>query len=311
MFPTEASPAPKPVQGSATGSPGNTPEGDDTLGFEVATASRKPKTRKSAAPKVRRVRASAEPRVEKKLRWGGWPRKLPVARLGAGMGLAWRRFLLDATSAAMNFESGVFSQVAVVGEVYPLPLVTSSRYALLGVRLEYAHSAGLDADPDPDGDSGERLATTINRFWGGLTYMVPRFRNQRLPRLDLRVGLAHMGFGVPDNPTVQDVSFTTFAAGATMVVLFKPYLGMELGGEYRMMLRARSDFINPYQASPGGLQGFNVVGGLQGKVLAGLGYRVSITGERLVGDLPALDSDASLKVRDWYVCAAMALTYEM
>jgi len=247
--------------------------------------------------------------VSKRIFRPTWPLKRAVVRLGAGVGLAWRRFLLDAEVTAMNFESGLHSQLFVEGEAYPLHLVTSSALAQIGLRVSYTHSAGLSTEQD-DVDA-ESLSTSMGRLWAGLVYRVPRFREPRLPRLDLRVGLVHATFEVAENPNVQDLSLTAFAAGGTMTVLFKPWLGFELGGEYRTLLRARSPFLEPYETKPAGLQGFNVVGGLLGKVVGGLGYRGTVVAERFVGDLPALETDGVLKVRDWYVCGNLALTYEL
>lgn len=231
-----------------------------------------------------------------------------LAALGAGVGLAWRRFLLDAHSAAMNYESGVFSQLSVQGDLFPLQLLTASPVARLGLRLSYASSAGLSTE---QADGQDSLATSISRIWAGLTYLLPRFRDPRLPRVDLRAGVAHTGFSVDDNPLVKDLALTAFAAGATVTVMFKRYLGVELGGEYRVLLRVRSDFMQPFETKPGGLQGFNVAGGLRGRVVGGLGYRAAMSAERMMGDLDALDGAAVLKVRDWTVCADLALTYEL
>ena len=311
--PAAPQPAPAPQPSPPPASPGG---GDDDLGFEVGKQAPKrpddiPVYRPHAERAERAEIERAEVRKRPSARAGRMPRDRAVARLGAGVGMAWRRFLLDAQTAAMNYESGLFSQLSIEGELFPLQLLTASAIARLGVRLSYAQSAGLSTElEDSEADS---LSTSIARIWAGLVYLLPRFRDARLPRFDLRAGIAHTGFSVDDNPaaTVQDLSLTAFAAGATITVMFKRYLGVELGAEYRVLLRVRSDFMAPYETRPGGLQGFNVTGGLRGRVVGGLGYRATMGAERFVGDLPALDTGAVLKVRDWTVCADLALTYEM
>jgi hypothetical protein len=310
--PPAQTPAPAPAKPPATG--------DDSLGFEVDDSQPKPK--KPAAPPPKKQQKVAEykpgsddiaeykpkarsPRREPRVAKA--PRDRMVAYLGAGLGLAWRRFLLDAVSSAVNFESGVYSQISIQGEVFPLQLMTRSLIARLGLRLAYDHSAGLTTETD----QGESLSTSNSRLWIGLTYLLPRFRNPRLPRLDLRMGLAHTGYDVDDNSVVQDFSVTAFAAGATVTVMFKRYMGIELGGEYRAMLRVRSDFMTPFETGPGALQGFHAAGGVRGRVIGGLGYRAAVSAERFVGDLPALQGENVLHVRDWTVSADVALTFQM
>jgi len=311
--PRPAAPAPRPAPAPQP-TPAPAPPasaGDDNLGFEVGG----PAPEKGAPPPVAEYRPKqrTEAAVAGKPRTAGrMPRNRLFARLSAGVGLAWRRFLLDAETAAMNFESGVFSQLSVQAELFPLELVTASPVARLGLRMGYAHSAGLSTDLPEQKAS---LSTSIARIWGGLLYRLPRFRDPRLPRFDVRVGFAHTGFEVNEGPEVtidiQDLSLTAFAAGASVAVFFKRYLGVELGGEYRTVLRVRSEFMAPYDTRPGALQGFHVSGALLGRVFGGLGYRGSVSAERFFGNLPALASEAELKVRDWTVCADVALTYEM
>ena len=315
--PAPQPPAPRPTPAPQPPAPAPAPPrppastGDDNLGFEVGD----PAPADSTPPPVAEYRPKqpTEAAVAGKPRARGrMPRNRLFARLSAGVGLAWRRFLLDAETAAMNYESGVFSQLSLEAELFPLELVTASPIARLGLRMGYAHSAGLSTDLDQPKAS---LSTSISRIWGGLLYRLPRFRDPRLPRFDVRVGFAHTGFEVNEDPevaiTVHDLSLTEFAAGASVAVFFKRYLGVELGGEYRTVLRVRSEFMTPYDTRPGALQGFHVTGALRGRVFGGLGYRGSVSAERFFGNLPALASEAELKVRDWTVCADVALTYEM
>jgi len=321
----EPAPAPAPAPPPAPASKPPAAATDDSLGFEVDDAPPRPK--KPAPPPekkpekkeqvatstpgsddgVAEYKPEAPARPRRRAGVAKVPRGRVVAYLGAGLGLAWRRFLLDAVSSAVNFESGVFSQISIHGDVFPLQLVTRSFFARLGLRLAYAHSAGLTTETD----QGESLSTENSRLWAGLTYLVPRFRNPRLPRFDLRVGVAHTGYDVDDNTQVQDFSVTAFAAGATVTVMFKRYMGIELGGEYRTLLRVRSDFMAPFETGPGALQGFHAAGGVRGRVIGGLGYRAAVSAERFVGDLPALQGENVLQVRDWTVSADVALTFQM
>lgn len=282
---------------------------DENLGFEVSKKPARPRADEDKEPGVK---------IKKRRKRRGRRRDLErvVVRVGAGFGMAWRRFMLDTqveTGPAVKYTTGLYSQLFVHGEAYPLHLLTRTKaLGNLGIRLGYAHSAGLDTELYDSKGEKQSLPTSIDRFWGGLNYLLPRFSNPRLPRFELRVGLAHMGFDVDDNPMVDDLSFTSLAAGGQMVIpVWRRWIEVEIDAEYRMLLRSRSIAMRSYLTKTAGLQGFAAVAGLMGKVIGDLGYRAGVTVERFIGDLPSLDGGFDLLVRDWYVSADLALTYEM
>jgi hypothetical protein len=279
--------------------------GASDLGFEVSegesSVARRPAATVASRPRHEREPASSEVTPDDHL----------VVRLEAGIGLAQRRFILDRASSAVDYESGLYSQFSVQGEVYPLELFWRSPLARLGARLSYATSAGLSTEAEQPGTAAASLATSVQRWWAGLTYRVPHFLNPRLPQLDLRVGIAQLIFEVDDNPRVQDLSFTTFAAGGSIAVPLFTFLVLGGSGEYRMLLRARSPVVEQYASAPAALQGFTLQGTVAGRVRYGLGYRASFTYERLAGELSPLAGEGTLAVRDRFLSADLALTWEM
>ena len=162
----------------------------------------------------------------------------------------------------------------------------------------------------PDG-SKKSYATAISRFGGGLVYLLPRFSNPFAPLFDLHVGLMHYGFTVEKNPNLQDIALTNLVAGGRVTLPFRKYLQLGVKGDYRVLLRARSTAFDPFMVSPGSLQGFSVEGSLLGRVIKGLGYKASFTFERYIGELQSLATEDVLDVRDRFMSAIAALTYEL
>jgi hypothetical protein len=269
---------------------------DDDLGFQVVETIKLKKKR----PAKKKATLKVSARLDKDA-----PKEVMV-RLNAGMGLAWRRFLLDQTSTVMHYETSVYSQLFASGEIYPLHLVTRSALARLGLRLGYAHSAGLTTVL-----KDASLTTSMKRIWGGLNYILPRLSHPHAPRMELRLGLAQMGFDVQQHPQLSSLSVVCMAVGGSAVVPFTSFVMASVAGEYRMLVGARSPMLEPFQIKSAGLHGLSMEGGVQGKIAAGLGYRAWVTYEQLAGDLPALSTDSALRVHDWFASFDLALTYEM
>jgi hypothetical protein len=290
--------------------PAPAPQADDeNLGFEVSKKPAKPRSDDGVGEPVIKIK-------KRRKRGRGKDLERVVVRVGAGFGMAWRRFMLDSqveTGPAVKYTTGLYSQLFVHGEAYPLHLLTRTKaLGNLGIRMAYAHSAGLDTEIYDSKGVKKSLPTSIDRFWGGLNYLLPRYSNPRMPRFELRLGLAHMGFDVDDNPMVDDLSFTSLAAGGQIVIpIWRRWIEAEVDAEYRMLLRSRSIAMRKYMTKTAGIQGFAAVAGLAGKVVGDLGYRAGVTVERFIGDLPSLDGGFDLLVRDWYISADLALTYEM
>jgi hypothetical protein len=233
-----------------------------------------------------------------------------VVRVNAGVGLAHRRFLLDWVAAGVDYETGLYSQVFAHGEVYPLQLLTANPIARLGLRLDYASSAGLSTDAQPGNPQSERLTTTVRRFGAALGFLFPPFRNKAAPRFDLRFGLHHTDFEIEANLKIKDLSLTTMAPGAGITFPFRSYLSFAASAEYRALIRVRNEIVERYAPGTAALQGVWLEAAVQGKIFAGLGYKGSFTYERLAGDLPDPAGGQALIVRDRYMSGDLALSYE-
>jgi hypothetical protein len=233
-----------------------------------------------------------------------------VARINAGVGLAHRRFVLDWVAAGVDYETGVYSQLFVQGEVYPFQLLTANPIARLGVRLGYETSAGLSTEEQPGNPLTASLTTTVRRFWAGLSFLFPPFRNKVAPRFDLRFGLHHTDFEIDANAKVQDLSLTTLAPGGGLTWPFRSFLNLALSAEYRALIRARNDVVERYAPGTAALQGVWLEAAVLGKIFAGLGYRVSFCYERLAGDVADPAGGEALIVRDRYLAGDLALSYE-
>ena len=275
---------------------------DEDLGFEVGKESGgEGETTKIKKRSKRKRRAARSDESDDRV----------VVRAHAGLGLAWRRFLLDAQDDAVNYETGIFSQFFFRTEIYPLHLITRSGIADVGIRFAYAHSAGLKSEVEKGGSLNESINTNIVRVWGGLNWRLPRFSSPGMPRIELRLGIAHMDFAV-EGIEALDTSFTAMAAGGSIVVpIWRRWIEATLDAEYRMLVRSRSVSLQPYMVKTASIQGFNLEGGLCGKVFGNLGYRATVTAERFLGDLTSLNGGADMLVRDWYISTDLALTYEM
>lgn len=269
---------------------------DDDLGFEVAETIKLKKKSLARKRETLKVSTRLDPDAPKEV----------MVRLNAGMGLAWRRFFLDQTSTVLHYETSVYSRLFAGGQVYPLHLVTRSALARLGLRLGYAHSAGLTTEA-----KDASLDTSIRSIWGGLNYILPRLSHPHAPRMELRLGLAQTGFDVQQHPQLSSMSFVCMAVGGSAVVPFTSFVMASVAGEYRMLVHARGAALEPFQVESAGLQGLSVEGGVQGRITAGLGYRAWVTYEQLTGDLPAVSAEGALRVNDWFASLDLALTYEM
>ena len=309
--PPPAKPAPPPAKPAPPAKPQ-----DEDLGFDGPSTAPKAKPPASSAAAddlgfnvAEDKRPAARPPVV--VRRDEPPPNRLVVRAGVGVGLAMRHFLLDVPGAFTDYETGVYSQLSVEGELYPLQLVTANPIALLGVRLAYAHSAGLNTEIEQSGTPASSYATSIQRIWGGLIYTLPRFRPRYAPRLWVRTGIAHFGFEVTDNAKVGGLSLTTYAAGGGFALPLWRYIMPEASCEYRILLRGRSSVFDPYRVDPAALQGFTLDAAIRGTVIGGLGYKLSFTYERFRGELAALASADALAVRDQYLAGELALTYEL
>lgn len=294
---------PRRAPAAATGS------GED-LGFETDERGAAGSERGAATVQQAPEADSGEERT------GASPPGRIVLRVDAGFGLASRRFLLDAVSTAVDYATGLYSQISIHGEVYPLQLLSGSFWARLGVRLGFETSAGLNTDLKLDGVNAQSFATSVRRLWGGLTYWLPRFANRHAPTFDLRVGLIYQTFEIDQNPLVQDLSLVNLAAGGLIGFPVRRWLSFGLAGEYRGLLRGRSPGLDAFLIPTAGVQGFSLEGSVQGRLFGGLGYRGAFTFERLTGDLAArpdgpAPADARLYVRDHYYSAEVALAYEL
>jgi hypothetical protein len=232
-----------------------------------------------------------------------------VLRVGIGAGLAYRRFWLLLPSSGAEYDLGVYSQVTVQGELYPLQLVTRSPLSRLGLRVTYEFSTGLKTRVGQR--DGLALDSGQSRIWGGLVFQLPRFSHPRLPCFEVHLGAAHHVFEVSDDPVAEGLSLTSLAVGGAVALPLWSFLVPEARAEYRVPLRAASRTLGRYDAGPASLVGYAVAGGLRGRVWAGVGYRASFVYERFGGDLPALAGGSPLTLRDAYLGGDLALTYEL
>ena len=259
------------------------------------------KPRRRDAGNVARIERRADPPT---------PIDRVVLRANAGVGLAHRRFLLDWVAAGIDYETGVYSQLFVHGEFYPFQLLTANPIARLGLRFGYETSAGLSTEEQPGNPQSRSLSTTIRRLWAGLNFLFPPFRNKVAPRFDLRFGIHHTNFEIDANSQVQDLSLTTMAPGGGMTWPFRTFLNLAISAEYRASIRTRNEVIERYQLGTAAMQGVSLEAAVQGKVFAGLGYKLSFTYERLAGDLPDPAGGQALIVRDRFMSGDLALSYE-
>lgn len=322
----EPEPAPEPPAPTPTPTPkavprskpaGKEKELDFDTDDEPAARRSKPAARKperatpdpDADEKPARRRADPVARVERRAD-PVTPIDRVVVRVNAGVGLAHRRFVLDWVAAGVDYETGVYSQLFVRGEVYPFQLLTANPISRLGVRLGYETSAGLSTEEQPGNPLTSSLTTTVRRFWAGLCFLFPPFRNKVAPRFDLRFGLHHTDFEIDANQKVQDLSLTTLAPGGGMTWPFRSFLNLALSAEYRALIRARNDVVERYAPGTAALQGVWLEAAVLGKIFAGLGYRVSFVYERVAGDVPDPAGGEALIVRDRYLSGDLALSYE-
>jgi hypothetical protein len=330
--PPEPAPAPPPPPAPAP--PVKTdPDRAEDLGFEGSEGAapappKKPKPRpKAAGQDDLGFETGGRPERERgaevsKTKRDDPPRGRTLLRLDAGFGLANRHFLLDAGSSAIDYTTGFYSQIALHGDFYPLQLLTSSWIARLGVRLGFETSAGLNTDlKDPANTDPKAAAvsydTSLRRIWAGLTFGLPPFRSPYAPTFDLRVGMLYSAFEIAPNPArVQDLSYTMIVAGATIGLPIRRWIGFDVVGEYRAVMRAWSPSFDAFAMHAAGVQGFALQGAVRGRVFGGLGYRAAFTFERLTGALASkpdggAPADATLAVRDHVYCIDLALTYEL
>ncbi len=315
-------PPPKPAPKPAPEKPGDKDLDFDTEDEPSKKPAPKPAPKKPASVKVVTVdrdrdeertpprRRGVVARVERR-EDPTTPLDRVVFRANAGVGLAHRRFLLDWLAAGIDYETGVYSQVFVHGELYPLQLLTANPIARLGIRFGYETSAGLSTEEQSGNPLSKNLSTTVQRLWAGLCFLFPPFRNKAAPRFDLRFGFHYMTFEIDANPKVQDLYVTTIAPGGGLTFPFRTYLNLSASAEYRASIQARNEVVDRYGPGTAAMQGVSIEAAVQGKIFAGLGYKLSFTYERLAGDLPEPAGGQPLIVRDRFMSGDLALSYEL
>jgi len=236
-----------------------------------------------------------------------------VVAVDVGLSVAWRRFLFeDGKNIAVDYNTGTFSQLEMVAEFYPLQLFDPPAVLKpLGLRLGYSRSAGLHTGSKID-LTAPPVDTSVSRFWGGLTYRLPRFSHPNAPLIDVRVGVVHSSFDVDKNPDVESLSMTILAPGVRVAIPLRRYVGIYLAGEYRALLQVKSPMLNEYLGRTAGLQGFAIDGGVWGQIAGGLGYRAGFTYERFIGELRSLQNDTdTVRGVNRFIALSFALTYEV
>ena len=238
----------------------------------------------------------------------------PLFDVNVGLALAWKEHYFLTTTEATRYSSGAHSQFIMGANVYPFRLTHVSALHWLGLRLRFAHSAGLSTlvtDPQAAGSVRE-VGTDISCYWGGFVGRIPRWHGRHAPQLSIFFGIAINDFSVLEQTDITDFMVTELAAGGAVFLPIHRLLRLRVSGEYRALAGASSAALVQHRVSVGSAHGFHIDADVTGRIIHGLGYGVIFTYERLRGSLAPLGaSESPLDLGDSLLTIGAMLTYEI
>jgi hypothetical protein len=254
------------------------------------------------------VAPAPRPQVQKKV--APLPPRLPVVELGVGVGYASHSFRFETSSSKLSVrhDTGAFAELVTELSFFPLRAVDRSPIAGLGVRLTYARALGLETSFTDAAGKPQTLETDASRGWGGFVFALPRLASRFAPRLELQTGFSFVAFMLETNEAAPPHVELYVGGGATIVQPLARWLELHLGGEYRAIIAAAT-LMDRYTVGVRSVQQGLVRGGLQGAIVAGLGYSLALDYEPFTGEVPAKEGDDTLSADGHRLGLSLALRY--
>jgi hypothetical protein len=245
------------------------------------------------------------------------PSSDPLLEAAVGLGYGRRSFGFAEARLSGEHATGGFTELVAALSLFPLR-GGGERSAVdgLGLRLRYAHALDLSTEI-PEVEGGQRtVEAQAIRGWGGLVYLLPRLLSSRYaPDLELRFGFPFSGFLLEANETVPPHVELFLGWGAALVQPIAGWLRVRVSGEFRAILAAVTPLSEQYGVSFGSVQAGVVGIGLEGSLIGGLGYCLTLDYEDWGGTLAAKDGaadpSAELEVHGDRLGLSLALRYAL
>jgi hypothetical protein len=240
------------------------------------------------------------------------PARLPVVKLGVGIGYGSHSFSFQTSGSAQKLsahhDTGGFAELVTELSVFPLRAVERSVLSGLGLHLAYARALGLETSFKDAAGEQQTLETDASRGWGGFIFALPRFANRYAPWLELRAGFSFIAFILDTNETAPPHVELYMGGGATIVQPLARWLQLHIGGEYRAIIAAAT-LMDRYTVGVRSVQQGLVRGGLQARLVAGLGCSITLDYEPFSGEVPAKEGDDTLSASGHRLGFSFALRY--
>ncbi|MCA9664802.1 MAG: hypothetical protein KC503_04415 [Myxococcales bacterium] len=207
----------------------------------------------------------------------------PVLDLAVGVGSSWRRVTFASPQLSAAYNTGAFAELLLTLAFYPLRGKAPAAIDGLGLRLSYAHALTLSAIGTVDGGAPRELDTTALRGSGAIVYALPRFARYA-PRLELRADFSFSGLIVERNDTIPPHALLHVGGTLCAVQPLASWLQIRVAGAFHRTVAAITPATD-YRVAVGDVGGALLRVGIEGRLVAGLGYRVAFDYESTGGNL--------------------------
>jgi len=203
---------------------------------------------------------------------GDRPGRDSLVDLSVGMGLAFRRYVLEGTDANVEpdkYEGGMYPEFTIRADIYPMAPFVRGLASGVGVGVTYTRHLSITTKPKDTPD--ESVDTTSQELLADLKWRWVILDSPTSPSVIVGAGFGMRDFTLAQNTILTSFNYQFLRFGLDGVVpLFTPLVAVTVGFDVRPLLTVGEEAVSAFGSKTGGL-GFSVRGGLSGIYRLGTG----------------------------------------